>query len=108
VALARLVRDLGVDLIDCSSGGLTPLQKIELGPGYQVSFAARIRAEADVMTGAVGMITTPRQADEIVRTGQADVVLLAREMLRDPYFPLHAAKELGASQSPPPQYQRAF
>jgi 2,4-dienoyl-CoA reductase-like NADH-dependent reductase (Old Yellow Enzyme family) len=108
VALAGRVRDLGVDLVDCSSGGLTLDQKIELGPGYQVAFAARIRAEAGVLTGAVGMITTPDQADAIVRSGQADVVLLAREMLRDPYFPLHAARALGVGQAPPDQYLRAF
>jgi 2,4-dienoyl-CoA reductase-like NADH-dependent reductase (Old Yellow Enzyme family) len=108
VQLARLVRDMGVDLIDCSSGGLTMQQKIELGPGYQVPFAERIRAEAGILTGAVGMITTPQQADTIVRSSQADVVLLARELLRDPYFPLHAAKALGADQQPPVQYLRAF
>jgi 2,4-dienoyl-CoA reductase-like NADH-dependent reductase (Old Yellow Enzyme family) len=108
VALAKIVRDLGVDLIDCSSGGLTIDQKIELGPGYQVAFAERIRAEASIATGAVGMITTPQQADEIVRTGKADVVLLARELLRNPYFPIHAAQALGADQKPPVQYLRAF
>jgi 2,4-dienoyl-CoA reductase-like NADH-dependent reductase (Old Yellow Enzyme family) len=108
VALARRVRDLGVDLIDCSSGGLTLQQKIELGPGYQVPFAERIRAEAGIMTGAVGMITTPEQANAIVRDGRADVVLVARQFLRDPYFPLHAAKVLGADQPPPVQYLRAF
>jgi 2,4-dienoyl-CoA reductase-like NADH-dependent reductase (Old Yellow Enzyme family) len=108
VALSRLVRDLGVDLIDCSSGGLTLQQKIELGPGYQVPFAERIRAQANIMTGAVGMITTAQQADEIVRAGRADVVLMARQMLRDPYFALHAARELGADQPPPVQYLRAF
>jgi 2,4-dienoyl-CoA reductase-like NADH-dependent reductase (Old Yellow Enzyme family) len=108
VTLAKLVRDRGVDLIDCSSGGLTLQQKIQLGPGYQVPFARRIRAEAGVLTGAVGMITTPEQADDIVSGGDADVVLIAREMLRDPYFPLHAAKALGADQKPPVQYLRAF
>ena len=108
VALARRLAALGVDLVDCSSGGLSPRQKIPLAPGYQVPFAARIRREAEVLTGAVGMITTPRQADEIVRAGDADVVLMAREFLRDPYFPLHAAKALGDAVPPPVQYGRAF
>ena len=108
VELARRLGALGVDLIDCSSGGLSPQQKIPLEPGYQAPFAARIRREAEVMTAAVGLITTPHQADEIVRTGQADLVLLAREFLRDPYFPLHAGKALGGEVPPPVQYQRAF
>ena len=108
VELARRLHALGVDLIDCSSGGLAPQQKIPLGPGYQVPFAARIRQEAEVPTAAVGMINTPQQADEIVRTGKADLVLLAREFLRDPYFPLHAAKALGEAVQPPVQYGRAF
>jgi 2,4-dienoyl-CoA reductase-like NADH-dependent reductase (Old Yellow Enzyme family) len=108
VRFARCARELGVDLIDCSSGGLTPLQKIPLAPGYQVPFAARIRREADIMTGAVGLITKAHQADEIISSGQADLVLLAREFLRDPYFPLHAANELGAEINPPVQYSRAF
>jgi 2,4-dienoyl-CoA reductase-like NADH-dependent reductase (Old Yellow Enzyme family) len=108
VELARRLRALGVDLIDCSSGGLAPQQKIPLGPGYQVLFAERIRREAGVLTGAVGMITTPQQADEIVRSGQADLVLLAREFLRDPYFALHAGKALGDAIQPPVQYGRAF
>ena len=97
-----------MDLIDCSSGGLAPQQKIPLGPGYQVPFAARIRQEAELPTAAVGMITTPQQADEIVRTGKADLVLLAREFLRDPYFPLHAAKALGEAVQPPVQYGGRF
>jgi 2,4-dienoyl-CoA reductase-like NADH-dependent reductase (Old Yellow Enzyme family) len=108
VELARLVRDLGVSLIDCSSGGLAVEQKIPLGPGYQVPFAERIRREARVATGAVGLITTAEQADEIVRSGKADLVLLAREFLRDPYFPLRAAKALGADVQTPPQYLRAW
>jgi 2,4-dienoyl-CoA reductase-like NADH-dependent reductase (Old Yellow Enzyme family) len=108
VELSRRLGALGVDLMDCSSGGLAPQQKITLGPGYQVPFAARIRREAEILTAAVGMITTPQQAEEIVRSGQADVVLLARELLRDPYFPLHAARELGEKVAPPVQYQRAF
>jgi len=92
VELARRVRARGVDLIDCSSGGLAMSQRIALGPGYQVPFAERIRREAGVATGAVGLITSAKQADAIVREGKADCVLLAREMLRDPYFPLHAAQ----------------
>jgi 2,4-dienoyl-CoA reductase-like NADH-dependent reductase (Old Yellow Enzyme family) len=108
VELSRRLCSLGVDLIDCSSGGLAPQQKIKLAAGYQVPFAERIRREAGIRTGAVGLITTPQQADEIVSTGKADLVLLAREFLRDPYFPLHAAKALGDKVQPPIQYQRAF
>jgi 2,4-dienoyl-CoA reductase-like NADH-dependent reductase (Old Yellow Enzyme family) len=108
VELAKRAGAMGVDLIDCSSGGLTMQQKIELGPGYQVPFAERIRREAGTMTGAVGMITEAEQADAIVRSGQADVVLLAREFLRDPYFPFHAAKKLGTKIEPPAQYSRAW
>ena len=83
-------------------------QKIPMTPGYQVSFAERIRREVGIPTGAVGLITEAHQADEIVRSGQADLVLLAREFLRDPYFPLHAARELGVKPEPPTQYLRAF
>ncbi len=108
VELAKRVRAMGVDLMDCSSGGLTLQQKIELGPGYQVPFAERIRREAGIATGAVGMITEPEQADAIVRGGRADVVLLAREFLRDPYFPLRAARKLGVEIQPPRQYGRAW
>ena len=108
VELARRVKALGVDLIDCSSGGLVLHQKIPVEPGYQVPFATRIRREVDIATGAVGLITTARQADEIIRSGRADLVLLAREFLRDPYFPLHAARELGIEPQPPRQYARAF
>lgn len=108
VELARLVRKLGVDLIDCSSGGAVPQQQIPLAPGYQVPFAERIRQEAKIATGAVGLITSARQADDIVRSEKADLVLLARELLRDPYFPLHAARELGVDVKPPIQYARAF
>jgi 2,4-dienoyl-CoA reductase-like NADH-dependent reductase (Old Yellow Enzyme family) len=107
VRLARLLRDLGVDLVDCSSGGAVAHQRIAATPGFQVPFAERIRREAGVATGAVGLITTPEQADAIVRTGRADVVLLARELLRDPHFTLRAAVALGAEGSWPPQYQRA-
>lgn len=106
VELARSLRPLGVDLMDCSSGGNVADAKIPMGPGYQVQFAERIRRDA-ILTGAVGMITEARQADEIIRKGQADIVLLAREMLRDPYWPLHAAAELGKPLSWPVQYLRA-
>jgi 2,4-dienoyl-CoA reductase-like NADH-dependent reductase (Old Yellow Enzyme family) len=108
VKLAKLARAAGVDLVDCSSGGLTMQQKIELGPLYQTAFAERIRREAGIMTGAVGMITTPEQCEEIVHSGKADVVLLAREFLRDPYFAGHASKALGAEFKPPKQYLRAW
>ena len=106
VELSRAARARGVDLVDCSSGGAVPAQ-IPVAPGYQVPFAARIKAEAGVATGAVGLITDPNQADAIVRDGQADVVLLAREFLRDPYWPLHAAVTLGAPATWPVQYLRA-
>src|ERR1035438_2164260 len=108
VALVRRLQPLGVDLVDCSSGGNAEHARIPLGPGYQVPFAERIRRETGILTGAVGLITTPRQADEIVRNGQADIVLMAREFLRDPYFPLHAASTLGEKPAPPVQYGRAF
>lgn len=108
VELSRCLRDLGVDLIDCSSGGLAMEQKIPLTPGYQVPFAERIRREVHIPTGAVGLITSAAQAAEILTEGKADLVLLARQFLRDPYFPLHAAKELGADLKPPVQYGRAF
>lgn len=107
VELARSLSTLGVDLVDCSSGGNVADAKIPMGPGYQVAFAERIRRDAGILTGAVGMITQVPQADEIIRRGQADVVLLAREMLRDPYWPLHAAAQLGKSISWPAQYLRA-
>jgi 2,4-dienoyl-CoA reductase-like NADH-dependent reductase (Old Yellow Enzyme family) len=99
--------EMGVDLIDCSSGGLVPGAKIPVKPGYQVPFAAAIRAEAAVATGAVGMITEAQQAEQIISSGEADVVFLARAMLRDPYWALHAAKELGAAAPWPVQYGRA-
>jgi 2,4-dienoyl-CoA reductase-like NADH-dependent reductase (Old Yellow Enzyme family) len=108
VEFARRVKPLGVDLIDCSSGGLSLEQKIPLGPGYQVPFAERIRREAAIATAAVGLITTAQQAEEIVYCGKADMILLAREFLRDPYFTAHAAKGLGAEVRPPKQYLRAW
>lgn len=108
VQLSQQVKSLGVDLIDVSSGGLLPHVKIPLGPGYQVPFAARIRREAGIATGAVGLITEAEQAAAIVANGEADVVLIARESLRDPYFPRRAAQELGVKIDPPVQYQRAW
>ena len=107
VQLATWLRDRGVDLVDCSSGGNVPHAKIPVGPGYQVEFAERIRREVGIPTGAVGLITTTTQAENLVASGQADLVLLAREELRDPYFPLRAAHELGAEVAWPPQYERA-
>jgi 2,4-dienoyl-CoA reductase-like NADH-dependent reductase (Old Yellow Enzyme family) len=107
VALAKAVKALGVDLIDCSSGGAAPHARIPLGPGYQVSFAEQIRRDAGILTGAVGMITEPTQADTIIRSGQADVVFLARQFLRDPYWPLIAARALGHDLKWPLQYERA-
>lgn len=107
IELARRLREAGVDLIDCSSGGAVPHVRIPAAPGYQVPFADRIRRDVGIATGAVGLITAAAQADEIVRGGQADCVLLAREMLRDPYFPLRAARELGHQMPWPPQYLRA-
>jgi 2,4-dienoyl-CoA reductase-like NADH-dependent reductase (Old Yellow Enzyme family) len=107
VELARLLLSLGVDLIDCSSGGNLEKVEIPIGPGYQTPFAERIRREANIATAAVGMITAPAQADQIIRNEQADLVLLAREMLRDPYWPLHAAQELEQIAPWPQQYLRA-
>ena len=107
IELARSLRPLGVDLIDCSSGGNVAGAKVPLAPGYQAQFAAQIRQGAGMPTGAVGLITSAVQAEQILRSGQADVVLLARQMLRDPYWPMHAAIELGQAQSWPVQYLRA-
>ena len=107
IRLAELVRPLGVDLIDCSSGGLAPGAKIPIRAGYQVPFADEIRRQTGILTGAVGLITTAAQADVILREGKADVVLLAREFLRQPYWPLQVARELGFPCSWPAQYLRA-
>ena len=107
VELARRLSSHGVDLVDCSSGGAVADQKITVGPGYQVPFAEAIRRDAGVATGAVGLITEAHQADTIIRNGQADVVLIARQLLRDPYWPLHAADELGQTVPWPAQYLRA-
>ena len=107
VALAKQLRPLGVDLVDCSSAGLVPDQKIVAGPSFQVPFAERIRRDAGVMTGAVGLIETKEQVTQILAKNQADLVLMAREFLRDPYWPLRAARELGHKISWPAQYLRA-
>jgi 2,4-dienoyl-CoA reductase-like NADH-dependent reductase (Old Yellow Enzyme family) len=107
VELARGLKELGVDLVDCSSGGTVPHAEIPVGPGYQTAFAEQIRRETGIMTGAVGMITSPVQAEHIIATGQADAVIMAREFLRDPYWPLRAARELGQPISWPVQYLRA-
>lgn len=107
VQLARLMKDRGVDLVDCSSGGLVPNARIPAGPGYQVPFAEAVRRGAGVATGAVGFITSPAQAEQVVATGQADAVLLARELLRDPYWPLHAARALKSEGAWPDPYLRA-
>ena len=108
VELVRQVKDMGVDLVDCSSGGAVPDAVIPVAPGFQVPFAERIRRETGVATGAVGLITEPDQADTIVRDGRADVVLMAREFLRRPQWPLHAADELGEAPPMPQQYERGF
>jgi 2,4-dienoyl-CoA reductase-like NADH-dependent reductase (Old Yellow Enzyme family) len=105
--LAPLLREDGADLIDCSSGGLIPNAKIEVGPGYQVGFAERVRRDGGVPTAAVGLITDAQQADDIIRAGRADVVLLARELLRNPRWPLLAAHRLGVAADWPNQYSRA-
>jgi len=107
IELSRRLKEIGVDLIDCSSAGMVPHARIPAGPGFQVPFAAAIRRQADMPTAAVGFITSPVQAEQIVALGEADAVLLAREMLRDPYWPLHAAKALNADLPWPPQYLRA-
>ena len=107
VQLAALLKTQGVDLIDASTGGNVAQVSIPVGPGYQVGFAERIRQKAGILTGAVGLITTAEEAEKIIATGQADLVLLAREFLREPYFPLLAAAELGVDMAWPPQYERA-
>lgn len=107
VQLSKILKEKGVDLIDVSSGGLVSHQQIPVGPGYQVSFAERIKKEADILTGAVGLITEAHQAEEIVASGKADLVLFARESLRNPNLALDFAKELGAAISWPKQYERS-
>jgi 2,4-dienoyl-CoA reductase-like NADH-dependent reductase (Old Yellow Enzyme family) len=110
IALAKLLKAEGVDLVDCSSGGIVPDAKITVAPGYQVPFAEKVRHGADIATAAVGFITEPKQADDIIRSGQADLVLLARQFLRDPYWPATAARVLGQKDKlpPPNQYARAW
>ena len=107
VELCRTLKGLGVDLIDVSTAGLSPQARIPAGPGFQVEFARRVRQEAGIPTAAVGLITSAQQADHIVRSGQADLVLVGREILRDPYWPLHAAQALGQATAWPAQYLRA-
>jgi 2,4-dienoyl-CoA reductase-like NADH-dependent reductase (Old Yellow Enzyme family) len=108
VALARQLMPLGVDVCDCSSGGLVPRAQIPVGAGYQVQFAERVRRETGMPSAAVGLITAPEQAEQIVRSGQADLIVMARELLRDPYWPLHAAARLRQQPAVPSQYLRAF
>jgi 2,4-dienoyl-CoA reductase-like NADH-dependent reductase (Old Yellow Enzyme family) len=107
IQFSRWLKEVGIDLVDCSSGALIPGVRIPVKAGYQVPFAAAIRREAEIPTGAVGMITEAQQAEQIVARGEADAVFLARALLRDPYWPLHAAKELGADAPWPVQYARA-
>ena len=107
VALAKILKTKGVDLIDCSSGGVVSYAKIPAGPNYQVPFAEKVRKEAGILTGAVGVIVKADQAEAILENGQADIVIMAREFLRDPYFPLRAANELGYDIKYPKQYERA-
>ncbi|MDE1191184.1 MAG: NADH:flavin oxidoreductase/NADH oxidase [Arachidicoccus sp.] len=105
VALAKILKDKGVDLIDCSGGGNVPHAKIPVGPGYQVEYAEAVR-QTGILTGAVGLITEAQQANEIITTGKADIVSLARQIIREPFFPLRAAHELGYDVKWPPQYER--
>lgn len=107
VELCRRLKEMAVDLIDCSSGGLVPRARIPVAPGFQVPFAEAVRREVGIAVGAVGLITSPVQAEQIVANGQADAVLLARELLRNPYWPLDAARALGVDLPWPPQYRLA-
>ena len=107
VALARELKSLGIDMVDCSSGGTVPYAVVPAGPGFQTPFAAAVRREVGIATGAVGLITEPEQAERIVSTGMADAILIGREFLRDPYWPLHAARSLGVDVPWPSQYERA-
>ena len=107
IKITNILKEQGVDLLDCSSGGNSPLQKIPVGPMYQTPFAEHIKKETGILTGAVGLINTAAEASSIITEGKADMVLLARQFLRDPYFPLHAAKELGEGITWPDQYLRA-
>lgn len=107
VQFAKWLKEIGIDLIDCSTGGMVPEAHVPAAPGFQVPFAAGVRREAGIATGAVGFITTPEQAEQILVDGQADAIFLARELLRDPYWPLRAAHELGVDVAWPNQYTRA-
>ncbi len=107
VALAKILKRLGVDVIDCSSGGNSPAQQIPVAPMYQVPFAEKVKNEAGVLTAAVGLITTAEEAEEILSSGKADLIMLARQMLREPYFALRAANDLGEIVAWPKQYERA-
>jgi 2,4-dienoyl-CoA reductase-like NADH-dependent reductase (Old Yellow Enzyme family) len=107
IRFAHIVKNKSVDVIDCSSGGNSPLQKIEAGPMYQVPFSEKIKKESGMKTAAVGFITTAQQAESILQNQQADLIILARQLLREPYFPLHAARELGVDVKWPSQYERA-
>jgi 2,4-dienoyl-CoA reductase-like NADH-dependent reductase (Old Yellow Enzyme family) len=107
IALAAILKSKGVDLIDCSSGGNLPHAKIPSGPLYQAHFAEQIRNQTGIRTGAVGLITSPEECELILQNGKADLVFLARKLLRDPYFPLHAAAALGVNLEWPVQYERA-
>ena len=108
VQLAKILKEKQIDLIDCSTGGNSPLQKIATGPLYQVAYADKIKNEANIPTGAVGMITTPEEAEQILIQGKADLIIIARQFLRDPYFPINAAKKLGVDIKRPKQYERAI
>jgi 2,4-dienoyl-CoA reductase-like NADH-dependent reductase (Old Yellow Enzyme family) len=107
IELSKILKEKGVDLIDCSSGGNVPYQVIPVGPGYQVKFAESVKKEAGILTGAVGLITEAQQAEEILQEGKADLIFMARELLRDAYFPIHAADELEEAIVWPVQYERA-
>jgi 2,4-dienoyl-CoA reductase-like NADH-dependent reductase (Old Yellow Enzyme family) len=107
VVLSRKLKEIGVDVIDCSSGFVVPDAKAPETPGFQVPLSARIKKEAGILTSAVGMITDAEQAETILEKDEADIISLARELLRDPYWPLHASRQLGAEQHWPKQYQRA-
>ena len=107
VNLAKILKEIGVDVIDCSTGGNSAEQKIPIHPLYQVPFSEKIKKESGILTAAVGMITTPQQAEKVLEEQKADLIIMARQLLREPYFPLHAAKELGVDLPWPLQYERA-
>ncbi len=107
VELAKILKEKGVDVIDTSTGGLSRAQQIPVAPGYQIRFAEEIKKQTGILTGAVGLITEARQAEDVLKQNQADLVFMARELLRNPYFPLHAAKQLNVDTEWPSQYERA-